>query len=103
MSIYSELSGYILYYLNDTDEKHLNKIELLINRTFESIKSGENIDHTFSSGFSGLAWILEFLNKKKLLNIENVELLVTVDSLLESKMKELFKGLTFTPTSYRAM
>jgi lantibiotic modifying enzyme len=76
------------------DEQHLNKCLSYIDRVIKK-SPGANLDFTMSRGYTGIAWGLEYLSRKKFIDIEADVLFSEIDSMVYLQaLRSLLNGNT---------
>ncbi len=94
IGLYDGLAGLSLYfayrYRLTNDEKFHDCINICITKSFEIIESGY-LYHSFSSGFSGWAWSIEYLQQNNFIDIDSNELLLDINDYLKAKTFNLLQ------------
>lgn len=89
--LYSEEFGMLLFLLHysrfSKNEKYILLTEYYTDKLLGLFANGTNL-HTFSSGFSGILYLFEFLYENKFLDIDTSDIQPLLDNYLVSKMRQ---------------
>lgn len=93
IGLYSGIAGKCLLmaenYIYTQNEVYFQKLNQLLSFSIDYISNGGNINHSFSSGISGWAWMFQYLVDRKIIDSESNIFLESIDNELSLKMEYL--------------
>ncbi|SDH45589.1 Lanthionine synthetase C-like protein [Pedobacter terrae] len=93
IGIYTGLSGDIIFlaqnYIQDFDDKILDKINELLDCCLEYLEIGEYNNPTFSAGIAGYAWVVNYLVENEIIDKDSNEVLEVLDPFLKREIKNM--------------
>lgn len=97
VGLYGGIVGQALFYSElhrlTKVRKYKKKCQLIVMKVIEEMSCQENLSHTFSVGFTGIAWAITFLLKCKTLRMNSEELFKDIgEHIINSAMFDLERG-----------
>lgn len=91
MGLLGGRAGIVLLQLTYFDLDHDNLYEKIgienIERIFDQIAADTKLESTFCNGIAGIGWLLQYLERQKLIDVNCDEMLATVDTFLIKKLR----------------